>query len=150
MNPNIVLDFVEWAWTLASLCAVGLSLWALPRAYKVLRDMQRDLSSVENQDIENGRLDFANQQLREGKKLLRAHGKALAHQLLFLSVGLWALYQPNNPIPVGAPLMEIVGAPVMLLVGQYIILWLQLDLVGVTSEQKRWREETLDGGGRDE
>lgn len=134
---------IEYGWTFASLFAVLLSLWALPRAYKVYRDVMADAQAMRRAGEVDGRRSFSEQQCREGRLLYIAHWFALFHQSLFFSVGVFALTEPNVRVEPGAPFLEEFGAPITLLVAQYLIVTLQIALVRVTSEQKRWREESL-------
>lgn len=143
ISPNNMQMVIEYGWTLASLFAVLLSLWALPRAFRVYRDVMADAQAMRRAGEVDGRRSFSEQQCREGRLLYIAHWFALFHQSLFFAVGIYALSEPNVSIEPGAPFLEEFGAPITLLVAQYLIVTLQVALVRVTSEQKRWRENSL-------
>lgn len=138
-----IQTIIEYGWSIASLFAVLLSLWTLPRAYSVYKDVSADASAMRHSGEVNGRRSFAEQQEREGRLLLLAHWFALLHQSLFFSVGLWAINEPNPKINPGAPLLEEVGVPIILLIAQYLIVVLQIALARVTSEQRAWRKHSL-------
>jgi hypothetical protein len=136
-------DIIEYGWTFASLFAVLMSIWTIPRARMVYRDVKADAYAMRRAGEGNGRRSFAEQQWREGRLLLVAHWFALLHQSMFFSVGVWALLEPNPKINPGAPLLEEVGVPVVLLIAQYLIVVLQIALALVTSEQRAWRHQSL-------
>lgn len=143
IHPTTVNDFIEYGWTFASLFAVLLSIYVLPRARRVYRDAEADVEAMRHAGAVNGRRSFADQQHREGRLLLVAHWFALLHQTLFFVVGVYALLTPDPNIKPGAPFLEEFGAPLTLLFAQYLIVALQIALFRVTSEQVVWRTESL-------
>lgn len=135
--------FIEYGWTLASLFAVLLCIFTLPRARRVYRDVKADEKAMREAGEVNGRRAFAAQQTREGKLLLRAHWFAFVHQSMFFAVGVYALFEPNPKMAPATPLLEELGVPLTLLLAQYLIVLLQISLYRITSEQAAWRVESL-------
>jgi uncharacterized membrane protein len=111
---------ITYTWTILSVLAVLLALWATSYAKREARQTREERAYQRSRRVTNGRLVIAEQQCSQAIKLLWAHRGVYVHQGLFLITGLYAL---------------------CLLSAQFVIVGMQVLLFLVSREQRQARED---------
>jgi hypothetical protein len=132
---------ITYTWTILSVLAVLLALWATSYAKREARQTREERAYQRSRRVTNGRLVIAEQQCSQAIKLLWAHRGVYVHQGLFLITGLYALFHPSLPEPENLPTIRSVVIPLCLLSAQFVIVGMQVLLFLVSREQRQARED---------